>query len=83
MSTSVRGRSGPGRHGRRERTSWSSIRVLEDLAGNSVGRVFDRDLTSAADDPRSGADIASDVPPRFLIHSGRPVLGWSVVRRGA
>jgi hypothetical protein len=25
--------------------------VLEDLAGNSVGRVFDRDLTSRADDP--------------------------------
>ncbi len=25
--------------------------VLEDLAGNSVGRVFDRDLAAAADDP--------------------------------
>jgi hypothetical protein len=32
--------------------------VLEDLAGNSVSRVFDRDLARPADDPRS-ADVVS------------------------
>ncbi len=31
--------------------------VLEDLAGNSVRRVFDRDLTSADDAPRDGGPV--------------------------
>jgi hypothetical protein len=31
--------------------------VLEDLAGNSAGRVFDRDLSRPEDDPRAAAFI--------------------------
>ena len=31
--------------------------VLEDVAGNSVQRVFDRDLSSADDDPRDGGPV--------------------------
>jgi hypothetical protein len=31
--------------------------VLEDVAGNSVGRVFDRDLTSPADDGREPGPV--------------------------
>ena len=31
--------------------------VLEDLAGNSVGRVFDRDLTSPLDEPRQARPV--------------------------
>jgi hypothetical protein len=37
--------------------------VLEDLAGNSVRRVFDRDLSRRDDDPRDAGPVA--VPFRF------------------
>ena len=39
--------------------------VLEDLAGNSVDRVFDRDLTRAQDDPRPCGEIALTFRPRY------------------
>ncbi len=38
--------------------------VLEDLAGNSVGRVFDRDLTRAEDRPRAAQSINVTFRPR-------------------
>jgi hypothetical protein len=38
--------------------------ILEDLAGNSVSRVFDRDLHRAQDDPRSGTEISLTFRPR-------------------
>jgi hypothetical protein len=31
--------------------------VLEDVAGNSVQRVFDRDLSNVADDPGDGGPV--------------------------
>ena len=31
--------------------------VLEDVAGNSVRRVFDRDLSNADDDPRDDGPV--------------------------
>jgi hypothetical protein len=31
--------------------------VLEDLAGNSVSRVFDRDLGRSEDEPRKGRPV--------------------------
>jgi hypothetical protein len=31
--------------------------VLEDVAGNSVQRVFDRDLSNAEDTPRDGGPV--------------------------
>ena len=37
--------------------------VLEDVAGNSVGRVFDRDLTSAADEPGDTAPVTLPFHP--------------------
>jgi hypothetical protein len=36
--------------------------ILEDVAGNSVARVFDRDLGDAADDPRGVAPVLLDLP---------------------
>jgi hypothetical protein len=36
---------------------------LEDLAGNSVARVFDRDLTRAADEPRPTTSVALSFRP--------------------
>ena len=42
--------------------------ILEDLAGNSLSRVFDRDLTSRDDDPRPRAAAAV---PFVIAHSGR------------
>jgi len=38
--------------------------VLEDLAGNSVSRVFDRDLTRPADDPRPPGPVTLPFRPR-------------------
>jgi hypothetical protein len=38
--------------------------VLEDLAGNSVSRVFDRDLTRPADDPRPPGPVTVPFRPR-------------------
>jgi hypothetical protein len=38
--------------------------VLEDLAGNSVSRVFDRDLTRPEDKPRQARPIAVPFRPR-------------------
>lgn len=41
--------------------------VLEDVAGNSVNRVFDRDLTRPEDEPRLGGPVTlsfSPLPPR-------------------
>jgi hypothetical protein len=39
--------------------------ILEDGAGNSVARVFDRDLANADDDPRSSAPTTIAVPLRL------------------
>jgi hypothetical protein len=36
---------------------------LEDVAGNSVARVFDRDLTRAADGPRPIAPVVVTFQP--------------------
>jgi hypothetical protein len=38
--------------------------VLEDLAGNSVSRVFDRDLASPEDEPRQARPVAVPFRPR-------------------
>ena len=38
--------------------------VLEDLAGNSVSRVFDRDLTRAKDEPRQARPVTVPFRPR-------------------
>jgi hypothetical protein len=38
--------------------------VLEDVAGNSVRRVFDRDLSSADDDPRDDGPVQLQFHPR-------------------
>jgi hypothetical protein len=38
--------------------------ILEDLAGNSVSRVFDRDLTSPEDQPREVGPVTLDFHPR-------------------
>jgi hypothetical protein len=38
--------------------------ILEDLAGNSVSRVFDRDLTSADDQPREARPLTFTFRPR-------------------
>ena len=38
--------------------------VLEDLAGNSVGRVFDRDLSRPEDQPRQGRPVTVGFRPR-------------------
>ncbi|EIV92916.1 hypothetical protein [Frankia sp. QA3] len=38
--------------------------VLEDLAGNSVGRVFDRDLARRTDDPRGARPVTVTFHPR-------------------
>jgi hypothetical protein len=38
--------------------------ALEDLAGNSVVRVFDRDVTRAADEPRDGTPVILAFEPR-------------------
>jgi hypothetical protein len=36
--------------------------ILEDVAGNSVSRVFDRDLAEATDDPRAGGPVFVRLP---------------------
>lgn len=46
--------------------------VLEDLAGNSVGRVFDRDLTRPEDEPRQAGPATVTFRPR---HSPVPRPG--------
>jgi hypothetical protein len=38
--------------------------ILEDVAGNSVDRVFDRDLTRSDDDPRPAGAVARTFQPR-------------------
>jgi hypothetical protein len=38
--------------------------ILEDLAGNSVSRVFDRDLTSTEDQPRQVRPVTLTFHPR-------------------
>jgi len=38
--------------------------VLEDLAGNSVSRVFDRDLSRAEDEPREAGPVTRSFRPR-------------------
>ncbi|MCW2931291.1 MAG: hypothetical protein JWM19_2253 [Actinomycetia bacterium] len=38
--------------------------VLEDLAGNSVSRVFDRDLTRPEDQPRPARPVTIGFRPR-------------------
>jgi hypothetical protein len=38
--------------------------ILEDLAGNSVSRVFDRDLTSPYDQPRPARPVTLPFHPR-------------------
>jgi hypothetical protein len=38
--------------------------VLEDLAGNSVSRVFDRDLTRPEDEPRQARPVTVPFRPR-------------------
>jgi hypothetical protein len=38
--------------------------VLEDLAGNSVSRVFDRDLTASADEPAQAQTVTVPFLPR-------------------
>ena len=38
--------------------------VLEDLAGNSVSRVFDRDLTRPEDQPRQALPVSVGFRPR-------------------
>jgi hypothetical protein len=38
--------------------------VLEDLAGNSVSRVFDRDLTRPEDQPRQARPVPVGFRPR-------------------
>ena len=52
----------PGPVGGRAHTSSSSSPMLEDLAGNSVRRVFDRDLTRPEDEPR---DVVEPVSVAF------------------
>lgn len=38
--------------------------ILEDLAGNSVSRIFDRDLTRASDEPRPAEPVTVIIRPR-------------------
>jgi hypothetical protein len=38
--------------------------VLEDLAGNSVSRVFDRDLTASGDEPAQAQTVTVPFLPR-------------------
>jgi hypothetical protein len=47
--------------------------VLEDLAGNSVSRVFDRDLTASADEPAQAQTVTmpfcpETAPTRRITH---------------